>query len=280
MRDWSLLGLLICAVEATVCAAEPAKEIAVDLGGGVKLEMVLIPAGSFMMGNARGERDEYPVHKVNIIKPFYLAKYELTQDQWAAVMDGKAPGKFQNPKHPVESLGRLHVAEFLKKLNEKLGGKPFIGRHPLDLESTPRTLGTYRLPTEAQWEYACRAGSNTKYSFGDDEKQLGQYAWFHGNSEGATHPVGEKKPNRWGLYDMHGNVWEMCRDEYFTDYYTISTTDDPQGPRATHRRVGAVRGGGWNYSAKGCRSSDRGYFIMNRSSDSLGFRVSRSVEPK
>ena len=280
MKHGTILSLLICAVAATVGGAEPPKEITVDLGSGEKLEMVLIPAGSFMMGTARGERDEYPVHKVNITKPFYLAKYELTQQQWAVVMGGKAPGRFQNPKHPVESLVRLHVAEFLKKLNEKLGGRPFIGRHPLDLKGSPRTLGTYRLPTEAQWEYACRAGSNAKYSFGDDERQLVQYAWFYENSEGTTHPVGEKKPNRWGLYDMHGNVWEMCRDEYFSDYYTISTTDDPPGPPATHRRVGVVRGGGWNYSAKGCRSSDRGYFIMNKGSDNLGFRVSRSVEPK
>ena len=277
MKHWTILGLLICAVAATVCGAEPAKEITVDLGGGEKLEMVLIPAGSFMMGAARGDRDEYPVHKVDITKPFYLAKYELTQQQWAVVMGGKAPGKLQDPKRPVESLSREHVVAFIKKLNEKMGGKPFVGKYPLDLAGTP---GTYRLPTEAQWEYACRAGSNTKFSFGDDEKQLSQYAWFYGNSEGTTHPVGEKKPNRWGLYDMHGNVWEMCRDEYFSDYYTTSTTDDPSGPRATHRRVGVVRGGGWDYSAKGCRSSDRGYFVMNQGSDNLGFRVSRSVEPK
>jgi len=277
MKNWAILSVLISAVAATAGAAEPAKEISLDLGGGEKLEMVLIPAGSFMMGAARGERDEYPVHKVNITKPFYLAKYELTQQQWAVVMGAKAPGKFQDPKHPVESLARLHVAAFFKRLNEKLGGKSFVGRHPLDLAGTP---GIYRLPTEAQWEYACRAGSNTNYSFGDDEKLLGQYAWFYGNSEGTTHPVGRKKPNRWGLYDMHGNVWEMCRDEYFADYYAISPTDYPPGPRATHRRVGVVRGGAWNYSAKGCRSTDRGYFIMNLRSDGLGFRVSRVVEPK
>ena len=190
---------------------------------------------------------------MNITKPFYLAKYELTQQQWSVVMGGKAPGNFQNPKHPVESLARLHVAEFIKTLNEKLGGKPFVGQHPLELAGTP---GTYRLPTEAQWEYACRAGSNARYSFGDDDKQLSQYAWFHGNSERATHPVGEKKPNRWGLYDMHGNVWEWVEDDWHDNYKEApddgrAWIDDPRG-------AGRVfRGGSWRFGARDCRSAIR-----------------------
>ena len=280
-RSFTLCLLLLITV-GTAQAADPAKEITVDLGG-AKLEMVLISAGSFTMGSARGDRDEYPQHKVTITKPFYMAKYELTQDQWSVVMNGKAPGKFQNPKHPVEMVDRLQAATFLKKLNEKLGGKAFIGKHPLDLKDLPRTLGTYYLPSEAEWEYACRAGSSKRYCFGDDEKQLGQYAWYHGNSKGNSQPVGKKKPNAWGLYDMHGNVWELCRDEYFAGYYSMSPREDPQGPLLNHRSLSIVRGGGWNYTAKSCRSADRGYLELGhhrQRSDALGFRIARSVEPK
>ena len=198
-------------------------------------------------------------------------------------MDGPAPGKFKNPKNPVESVDRKQAADFLKKLNEKLGGKPFIGRGSLDLMDLPRTLGTYYLPSEAEWEYACRAGSASRYCFGDDEKRLGEYAWFHANSKGNSQPVGQKKPNAWGLHDMHGNVWELCRDEYFADYYTISPTDDPQGFLTTKRHVTVVRGGGWSYSAKSSRSAERGYLNMahhRERSDALGLRIARTVEEK
>jgi formylglycine-generating enzyme required for sulfatase activity len=282
MKRSITLSLLMLITVGTAQAADPAKEITVDLGG-AKLEMVLIPAGSFTMGAARGDRDEYPLHNVTISKPFYLSKYELTQDQWSVVMNGKAPGKFQNPNHPVESVDRTQTAAFLKKLNEKLGGKPFIGRNPFDLKDLPRTLGTYRLPSEAEWEYACRAGSSKRYCFGDDEKQLGQYAWYYGNSKGNPQPVGKKKPNAWGLYDMHGNVWEICRDEYFAGYYTISPQEDPQGPIQGHVTLSIVRGGGWNYSAKSCRSAERGYFTLahNRQrSSALGLRIARTIEAK
>jgi formylglycine-generating enzyme required for sulfatase activity len=174
----------------------PPKELAVDLGGGVKLELVLIPAGSFMMGDENGYNNEKLVHKVNITKPFYLGKYEVTQEQWEAVM-GNNPCHFKGPKNPVEQVSWNDCQKFLEKLNEKVGG------------------GRFSLPTEAQWEYACRAGSTTKYCFGNDKSGLGEYAWYD-ESEGdktrsagdQTHPVGRKKPNAWGLYDMHGNVGE------------------------------------------------------------------------
>ncbi|MDA1045776.1 MAG: SUMF1/EgtB/PvdO family nonheme iron enzyme [Verrucomicrobia bacterium] len=282
MNNLLIPTLLILISAEAVYTAEPAKEITIDLGG-AKLEMVLIPVGSFTMGAVRGDRDEYPPHKVNITKPFYMSKYELRQDQWSVVMDGPAPGKFKNAKNPVESVDRKQTADFLKKLNEKLGGKPFIGRGPLDLKDLPRTLGTYYLPSEAEWEYACRAGSATRYCFGDDAKSLGEYAWFYGNSTGKAQPVGTKKPNAWGLHDMHGNVWELCRDEYFADYYTISPTDNPQGMFTTHRHVTVVRGGGWSYSAKSSRSAERGYLDMahhRERSDALGLRIARTVEEK
>ena len=177
----------------------PPKEIAVDLGHGVKLEMVLIPAGEFLMGSPDSDKDaqsdEKPQHRVRITKPFYLGKYLVTQEQWEAVT-GTSPSYFKRPKNPVEQVSWEDCRGFVKKLNGKVGG------------------GTFPLPTEAQWEYACRAGSTTRYCFGDEESGLGEYAWYEANSDSKTHPVGGMKRNAWGLYDMHGNVWEWCQDWY------------------------------------------------------------------
>ncbi len=171
----------------------PPKELAVDLGGGVKLEMVLIPAGEFMMGSRAADKGtsngEKPQHRVRITKPFYLGKYPVTQEQWQAVM-GDNPSHFKVPKNPVEEVSWDDCLQFLRRVNEKVGG------------------GKFRFPTEAQWEYACRAGSTTHYCFGDEDSGLSEYAWYAANSGGTPHPVGEKKPNAWGLYDMHGNIWQ------------------------------------------------------------------------
>ncbi|MEI8241566.1 MAG: formylglycine-generating enzyme family protein, partial [Actinomycetota bacterium] len=171
------------------------KKVAADLGGGVKLEMVLIPAGEFMMSDGLGFPIGSEKHKVTITKPFYLGKYEVTQEQWKAVM-GNTPSYFKGPKNPVENVSWNVCQEFLVKLNAKAGGQG----------------GKFVLPTEAQWEYACQAGSTGIFCFGNDRKQLGEYAWCGKNSGSKTHPVGGKKPNAWGLYDMHGNVSEWCQD--------------------------------------------------------------------
>jgi formylglycine-generating enzyme required for sulfatase activity len=236
---------------------DPPKELAVDLGKGVKLELVLIPAGEFKMGSPDSDKDaersEKPQHRVRITKPFCLGKYLVTQEQWEAVM-GSNPSYFKGPKNPVETVSWDDCREFLKKLNAKLG--------------TQR--GKFVLPTEAQWEYACRAGSTTRYCFADDEVRLGDYAWYAENSDGKPHPVGEKKPNAWGLYDMHGNVCEWCRDWVDDGYYARSPTDDPSGPATGLVRV--VRGGGWKIDSRGWRSATRDGALPERRGD-VGFRI-------
>jgi formylglycine-generating enzyme required for sulfatase activity len=238
----------------------PPKELAVDLGGGEKMDLILIPAGSFMMGSPDSDKDamdsEKPQHRVRITKPFYLGKHLVTQKQWETVM-GSNPSYFKGPKNPVENVSWDDCQEFLKKLNAKSGPGG----------------GKFQLPTEAQWEYACRAGSTTRYCFGDKESGLGDYAWYGENSGGKTHPVGEKKPNAWGLYDMHGNVWEWCQDWYDGGYYAKSPTDDPTGPTTGAYRVN--RGGLWFIDAKSCRSASRVILRAGRRFFNLGLRVSQ-----
>ena len=240
--------------------AEQPKEISLDLGGGVKLEMVLIPAGEFMMGSPDSEKDvapdEKPQHLVRITRPFYLGKYEVTQEQWAAVMGGN-PSQFKGPRNPVDYVSWINCQTFLGKLNAKIGGEK----------------ARFVLPTEAQWEYACRAGSTTTYAFGDAETELVEYGWYDRNSHGTTHPVGEKRPNAWGLYDMHGNVGEWCTDRYDDRYFASSPTDDPPGAATGPYRVRL--GGCWAHRAELCRSACRDRSSPDIYSSGFGFRVAR-----
>ncbi len=244
--------------EAVSKTKSPPKELTVDLGKGIKLEMVLIPAGEFLMGSPDSDKEAYPFekpqHRVRITKPFYLGKYLVTQEQWEAVM-GNNPSRFKGPKNPVEQVSWEDCQKFLGKLNAKVGSG----------------AGKFQLPSEAQWEFACRAGSTTKYYFGDDAARLGDYAWYTANSEDKTHPVGEKKPNASGLYDMHGNVWEWCQD-WFEDYKE-SPVDDPTGAATGSYRV--LRGGGWGDPAGFCRSAYRDRVFPGYGYDYLGLRVSR-----
>ena len=226
------------------------KELAVDLGDGVKLEMVLIPAGSFTMSGEGGGA----IHEVNITKPFYMGKHEVTQEQWEKVMGGN-PSQVKGGKKPVESVSWDDCQKFLDKLNAKAGGQG----------------GKFVLPTDAQWEYACRAGSTTKYYFGDDASKLGEYAWFVANAEWKTHPVGEKKPNAWGLYDMHGNVWEWCQDWHRP--YTAEEVTDPSGPASGFSRV--CRGGCFAHQPDGVFSFAREADTPEVKNMAIGFRVSR-----
>jgi len=232
------------------------KEYTADLGGGVRLEMVLIPAGEFMMGSPDSDRsassDEKPQHRVRITKPFYIGKYPVTQEQWTAVM-GVNPSHFQGPKNPVEWVSWEDCLRFLRRLNEKAGG------------------GKWQFPTEAQWEYACRAGSTTIFCYGNEEAGLDEYGWYDKISGGKSHPVGEKKPNAWGLYDMNGSIWQWVLDWYDRDYYAHSPTDDPTGPATGTDRVS--HGGSWASPARSARSANHGRIEADHHGSHLGFRA-------
>jgi formylglycine-generating enzyme required for sulfatase activity len=233
MRTDTVWGLILCAAIAFLCAAagclgarsEPAApppaELTLDLGGGVTMKMVLIRPGKFMMGEGEGLCG--PKHEVAISKPFYMGVTEVTQAQYQAVM-GTNPSHFQGSANPVEMVSWNDATDFCKKLSEK-------------------TRQTVRLPTEAEWEYACRAGTQTEFSFGDDPSALGDYAWRGENGSKTTHPVGQKKPNSWGLCDMHGNVWEWCADGW-REY--PGPVRDPSGP-AIGKGFHVVRGGSWYF---------------------------------
>jgi formylglycine-generating enzyme required for sulfatase activity len=227
----------------------------------IGMEFVLIPAGSFMMGSPDNykyaDSDEKPQHKVTISKSFYLGTYEVTQAQWEAVM-GSNPSLFKGRSNPVENVPWEDAQEFIKRLNAKEGHS------------------RYRLPTEAEWEYAARAGSTGVYCFGDDADQLGGYAWYKDNSGKATHPVGQKQSNAWGLYDMHGNVWEWVEDWYDDEYYSRSPGTDPKGPSSGSYR--ALRGGGCLLRAWYCRSAYRNSPTPGYRHDFIGFRLVLSPE--
>ena len=247
--------------EGAPAAEQPTRAEAKVISNSIGMTLVGIPAGEFMMGSpdsaSYAHSNEKPQHRVRITKPFYLGAYEVTQGQYEKVM-GKNPSfKKSGPDAPVEGVSWDDAQEFCRKLSE-LAGEKEAGRR-------------YRLPTEAEWEYACRAGSAEKYCYGGDGSRLGDYAWYSNNSDGMTHQVGQKKPNAWGLYDIHGNVWEWCVDWYGSGYYAISPMDDPAGPATGSYRVG--RGGGWGGDADDCRSAYRLGPEPGSRGNFLGFRV-------
>jgi len=227
-------------------AAVPGKTLLVDLGGGVTLDLVLIRPGTFTMGSDKGGGER--AHQVTLTKPFYLGKYEVTQEQWQQIMGGN-PSRFKGAKNPVEMVSWDDCQEFMGKLRKKLPGQMF------------------RLPTEAEWEYACRAGTTGEYA-GD----LDAMAWYDSNSGSKTHPVGGKKPNAWGLYDMHGNVGEWCAD-WYGDYPNSAVTDPTSSNTGSYR---VIRGGFWYGSACYCRAADRYGYTPTGGNDYIGFRVARS----
>ena len=213
--------------------------------------------------NPKGEKQK---HLVRITRPFYLGVTEVTQGQYQAVM-GKTPSVFRmSDDLPVERVSWFDAIEFCIKLSDKETQQP---RYRIEDKTVTFTGGYgYRLPTEAEWEYACRAGSTTRYPFGDDENGLGEYAWYHKNAGGKTHPVGQKRANVWGLHDMMGNVWEWCWDGYAVDYYKGSTVDDPHGATKSEGRV--VRGGSWNGNPLASRSAHCAWFGGSSGATSWG----------
>lgn len=201
-----------------------------------------------------GRRQDETQHLVTISNWYYLGVYEVTQDQFEKVM-GYNPSDFKGAKHPVESVNFEDAISFCNNLSE--------------LPEEKAANREYRLPTEAEWEYSCRAGSISVYSCGDKVKPLMDYAWFSKNSAGKSHPVGEKKPNRWGLYDMHGNVWEFCQD--YAGNYPADAATDPKGPNEGYIRV--YRGGSWTFYADVCRSAHRSGRNPSTRMASYGFRI-------
>ncbi len=253
-------------------SVKPGEYITVDLPGlpedAKKLEMVLIPAGSFTMGSPKGENGrssrEWPPHPITITKPFYLGKYELTQAQWIAVTGiiPKTKHIVKGPNHPIAKLSWNQCRTFIKKLNAL-------------------KQGTFRLPTEAEWEYACRAGTDTPYSFGDNLDNADRHLWWSGNNnpKGAKE-VGLKQPNLWGLFDMHGNVYEWCSDRWEKPHQRDPQTD-PQGPSTKSLHTWWTnhvnRGGSFMSDAEECRSASRGREQAFDYHYSLGFRIVRET---
>ena len=232
------------------------------LPGGGAMEMVWIEPGVFQMGSENGGSDEYPVHEVKISRGFWLGKYEVTQGEWETVM-GTTP--WSGHDRVVEDASRPAVNISWNMCQEFIGRLNAMGED------------VYRLPTEAEWEYACRAGTQTRWSFGDDENRLDDYAWVRGNSNrSGPKPVGGKLPNDWGLYDMHGNAWEWVQDWYGYDYYNSSPRVDPQGPAfsaSSSERV--YRGGSFSAVASSSRSASRGLSGPDSRIYFVGMRILR-----
>ncbi|MFO7908222.1 MAG: formylglycine-generating enzyme family protein [Pirellulaceae bacterium] len=258
-----------------------------EITNSIGMTLKLIPAGEFLMGSPEDEddrsspegpqtrvrltpgreldvdvdwTDEGPQHRVRITQPFYLAETEVTQGQWEAVMESQPWSDLrfaeEGTDYAANYISWKDAVAFCERLSEEEGR-------------------TYRLPTEAEWEYACRAGTSTAYCFGDDPSELDEYAWFHDNANDAgeeyAHEVAQKGANGFGLYDMHGNVWEWCADRYGSDYYGDSPTEDPSGPTSGSARV--CRGGSWNSLARRCRSANRYSVSPGYHYNYLGFRV-------
>ena len=221
----------------------------------IGMKFKLIPTGTFLMGESE------VAHEVTLTKPFKMGVHEVTQTQYERLM-GVNPSHFKGADNPVHRVSWNDAVEFCRKLSE--------------LPSEKAAGNVYRLPTEAEWEYACRAGTNTKYSFGDDASDLEQYAWYDENSGKETHALGGKQPNAWGLYDMHGNVWEWCQDVH-GDYPSGAVTN-PTGAASGMFRVS--RGGSWGYPAGYCRSAYRFRDYPTDRSYYIGFRVCLSPSGK
>jgi formylglycine-generating enzyme required for sulfatase activity len=228
----------------------------------LKLKFCWCPSGEFEMGSpetAPNHQFNETQHKVTLSRGFWMQQTELTQNQYQHLM-GSNPAFYKGEQNPVESVTWTEAAEFARRLSE--------------LPPETKAGNRFRLPTEAEWEYACRAGSTTMFPHGDDEAGLEDFAWYHKNSASTTHPVGEKQPNAWGLHDMHGNVSEWCQDFYGD--YSREAAIDPRRPQSGERRT--LRGGGWFQVAMWQRSSHRDAFVPSVRYVGLGFRLVATMQ--
>ena len=244
---------------AALAAASPAAEAVVELSdtwtNDLQMTFVLIPAGSFEMGSESGDDDERPVRSLHIDKPYYISQFEVTQAQWFSIMESDPSQFSDDDNRPVENVSWEDAQAFIDKLNATEPG------------------ATYRLPTEAEWEYAARAGSTTAYAFGDDATDLDAYAWYVDNASNTTHPVGEKQANAWGTHAMHGGVWEWVHDRY-GPYPSDAASDSPDPPPGLRR---VIRGGSWLSPAEDCRSASRSHAHPAFRGAHVGFRLVRTI---
>ena len=237
------------------------------------MKMISIAAGQFTMGVDDGPIDAKPAHLVKV-DGFLMDQCEVTQEVYEKLM-GKNPSRRKNPRNPVEQVTWSAAARFCNARSMAEGLTPCYDTNTWECNFS---ASGYRLPTEAEWEYACRAGTTTRFYFGEAAEGLKSYGWFDGNSQSTPHPAGQRKPNGWGLYDMSGNVWEWCNDFYGAKYFRSSPSDNPRGPQQGEKRV--LRGGAWSSSADNCTSwvrncDEAGVTDICLTMDSNGFRCVR-----
>ncbi len=241
----------------------------------IGMDMVEIPAGRFLMGSEKGEEDERPVREV-ALGAFLMDTCEMTQQCYGKLVPANG-SHFKGPDHPVEQISWAEAALFCNMRSRDEGLEPCYDEETA--ECNPMANG-YRLPTEAEWEYACRAGTTTEYAFGNDSRDLKQHAWYDDNAMEKTHPVAQRKPNAWGLFDMAGNAAEWCNDIFDSEAYKNGGGDNPRGPSEGDKNV--LRGGAWALSAQACRSAarvgeDPGFQDSCFARDIIGFRCVRNA---
>lgn len=233
------------------------------------IKLVPVPGGNFLMGSNNGGAEEKPVHKVTL-DAFQMSSTEITQSQYESIMSSNPSYNKEFDTNPIERITWFNAIEFCNRLSQKLN---LDTCYNLTTGACDMSKNGFRLPTEAEWEYACRSGTGTDYYTGDDQRVMATTGWFNGNSGEKSHRVGQMAANSWGLYDTHGNVWELCNDWYGETYYGSSPEKNPAGPPTGSERV--LRGGSWIENAKGCRSARRKGFNPRKDYSDIGFRIVR-----